>query len=77
MAESPPVFNPLKMVSLTMRLPRFMKEAITEEARKRVTRLEPEPIEARVVREAIQEWMERRGLYPKDMPGDTSWRDSV
>lgn len=62
--------NMRRMVSFTMRLPSFMNDALEQEAAKRVTRLEPDPIRARVIREAVQEWMEKRGLWPNGMPLD-------
>ena len=66
-SDKPPVFNPFKMVMFTMRLPKFMKEAIRAEAHRRVSRLQPIPQDAPILREAVKEWMEKRGIWPEGM----------
>jgi hypothetical protein len=55
-----------KMVSFTMRIPRFLKDAIAAEAARRVTLTNPYPLEAPLVREALLEWLDKRGLVSSD-----------
>lgn len=53
-----------KMRSFTTRIPNFLKQIIRAEAEKRTTALNPIPSEAGIIREALKEWAQKRGLWP-------------